>query len=140
MRQSDIREVSAGRVVLNSYGHVLMVQVKNLKKQIRWTFPKGHLERKETTRCAAVREVQEETGWRCRISNFILRVRYQFCHRGRMIHKTVHWFKMTPIRKVGRPDPIEIRKVRWVTFELARKLAVYESDQQILKLLEEDDE
>ena len=40
-------EYSAGGVAVNEHGRLLMVKVKNLKGDIVWTFPKGHVEKGE---------------------------------------------------------------------------------------------
>ena len=60
------KEFSAGGLVRRG-GKVLMVKVCNLKGEEVWTFPKGHVEKGETPMEAALREVEEETGWRCRL-------------------------------------------------------------------------
>ena len=49
--------VSAGGVVLNADGHVLLVRSKS-----GWGWPKGKIEPGETEQQAAVREIQEEAG------------------------------------------------------------------------------
>ena len=49
-------EVSAGGLVLKrDLLKILMVRVKNLKGEKVWTFPKGHLEKGETARQAALK-------------------------------------------------------------------------------------
>ena len=55
----------AGAIVLDqSKKHVLMVH-RHSKDD--WSFPKGHLEPKETSEQAAIREVGEETGFSIQI-------------------------------------------------------------------------
>jgi ADP-ribose pyrophosphatase YjhB (NUDIX family) len=58
--------VSAGGIVLRDQD-VLLIRVSDVKGRAVWTFPKGRLNDGETSPNAAVREVEEETGWRCRI-------------------------------------------------------------------------
>ena len=64
--------VSAGAVVLrkasgsNGKGE-LEVLLVHRPKYDDWSFPKGKLDRGETTAAAAVREVEEETGLRVRL-------------------------------------------------------------------------
>ena len=60
-RPGDVR--AAGAVVLRK-GRVLMVHRPAYDD---WSFPKGKLDRGETSRAAAVREVEEETGLRVRL-------------------------------------------------------------------------
>jgi diadenosine hexaphosphate hydrolase (ATP-forming) len=128
-------EVSAGGIVLRD-GELLLVQVKNLEGRVVWTFPKGHLEAGETLAQAAVREVEEETGWACRPSETFLKVRYFFRRNGRLVRKTVHWFLMEPLAQTGEADPDEILECAWVPFREAADRVVYDSDKKILAALE----
>jgi 8-oxo-dGTP diphosphatase len=127
-----VKEISAGGLVVRD-GKVLMVKVENLKGEIVWTFPKGHLESGEGARQAALREVEEETGWSCRILNPLTTARYRFERHGRLVSKEVRWYRMDPIKKVGSRDPDEILAVRWSTLVNASRLLRYDSD---IKLLE----
>ena len=53
-----------------------MVKVENLEGDELWTFPKGHIEKGEKAPQAALREVEEETGYRCEIVKPFERVQY----------------------------------------------------------------
>ncbi len=128
------REVSAGGVVLARAG-VLLVKVENLAREVVWTFPKGHIEKGETPEEAALREVREETGWLCRISAPLTTVRYRFMREGLPVSKTVRWFRMEAVERVGESDPDEILDCRWCGLEEAEKVLVYKSDRKILGLL-----
>ena len=72
---------------------LLMVKVKNLKGQIVWTFPKGHIEKGESVEDAALREVTEETGWKCRIlrvdGSYFEKVQYFFKRKSTLVKKEV---------------------------------------------------
>jgi ADP-ribose pyrophosphatase YjhB (NUDIX family) len=131
---SHATEVSAGGVVLGPEG-LLLVKVQNLEGRIHWTFPKGHLEPGETAEQAAVREVLEETGWRCRITGSLGTVQYQFRRTGTLVQKTVHWFRMAPEALEGHPDPDEILEARWARPEEARPILSYKSDLDIMTRL-----
>lgn len=50
---------AAGGVVENAQGEMLFIELRS-----RWDLPKGHIEMGESSRDAAVREVEEETGIR----------------------------------------------------------------------------
>jgi diadenosine hexaphosphate hydrolase (ATP-forming) len=130
-----VKEVSAGGVVSGARG-LLLIKVENLQGSILWTFPKGHLEPGETPEQAALREVVEETGWRCRVTAPLLDVRYTFRHNGQRIDKVVHWFRMEALEKVGVSDPEEVIDCRWFTAPDARELLVYKSDIEIMDRLE----
>ncbi|MGQ0644223.1 MAG: NUDIX hydrolase [Elusimicrobiota bacterium] len=132
------KEVSAGGVVRRG-GELLLVKVKNLKGDIVWTFPKGHLEEGETPEQAALREVMEETGWRCETERPYLKVRYFFQREGRLVHKTVHWFLMRPLGLEGACDPDEILECRWTPQREAEALLSYDSDRKIMAGLKRED-
>ena len=130
-------EISAGGLVTRGKDGILMVQVENLKGEVVWTFPKGHIEKGEDARTAALREVQEETGWTCSITDKkpFQKVRYFFKWKGTLIKKEVVWFRMTPRRKTGEMDPDEILKTGWFTMKEAARKAIYGSDKKLLKSL-----
>ncbi len=119
---------------------ILLVQVKNLKGETVWTFPKGHLEEGETAQEAAVREVWEETGWNCKISpehiKPFMTVQYFFKKGPDLIRKQVIWFRMEALEKTGTSDPNEILDSRWATLPETAKLIKYPSDKTILKELQ----
>ena len=112
-----------------------MVKVQNLEGEERWTFPKGHIEKGETAEAAALREVEEETGYRCAIEKRFERVQYFFQRNGQLIKKTVTWFLMKPLEKTGEPDVEEILETAWVSPEEAAKRAAYKSDKKLLAKL-----
>lgn len=125
------KEYAAGGIVERN-GKVLLVQVANLQGKVVWTFPKGHLERKETPLKAALREVEEETGWRCRSNGPLALVRYHFNRNGRPVAKKVRWYKMEPVERTGKPDEVEIMKTKWVAKKAAAKSLCYPSDLRLI--------
>jgi 8-oxo-dGTP pyrophosphatase MutT (NUDIX family) len=129
-------EFSAGGVVREG-SNLLMVKVENLEGKVAWTFPKGHIEKGEKAPEAALREVQEETGYLCEIVEPFDKVEYFFKREGSLIKKTVTWFLMKPLKKTGTHDVEEILETRWVPLEEAQKLASYKSDKQILSKLKD---
>jgi 8-oxo-dGTP pyrophosphatase MutT (NUDIX family) len=127
-------EHSAGGIVRED-GKLLMVKVENLEGKIAWTFPKGHLEKGETAEEAALREVEEETGYQCEILEPIDKVEYFFKREGQLIKKFVTWFLMKPLKKTGVHDPEEIIETHWASFAEANDLTTYKSDKQLLSKL-----
>jgi 8-oxo-dGTP diphosphatase len=123
-------EFSAGGVVVKD-DTVLLIRARNLKGRDVWTFPKGRLNEGERSPEAALREVEEETGWRCRIERELPRSEYWFQQDGRRIHKTVRWFKMTAIERVREPDR-EVEEVVWLPVVEAGTRLTYESDRHLL--------
>lgn len=127
-------EFSAGGIVQQD-GNLLMVKVKNLEGVIAWTFPKGHIEKGEKAPEAAIREVEEETGYLCEIVEQFEKVEYFFKRDAQLVKKSVTWFLMKPLRKTGLHDPEEIIETSWVTMAEAETLAKYKSDKQLLSKL-----
>lgn len=58
---------SAGGVVVNNQGKILLREPTNHFGGYVWTFPKGGIDHKEEVMDAAVREVKEETGVTARV-------------------------------------------------------------------------
>lgn len=127
----EAKEYAAGGIIEKG-GKVLLVRVTNLQGEVVWTFPKGHLEKNETPLKAALREVEEETGWRCRKVGPLALVRYRFNRNGRPVAKKVRWYRMAPIEKTGKPDAHEIMKTKWVFRRSAAKLLSYPSDLKLI--------
>jgi 8-oxo-dGTP pyrophosphatase MutT (NUDIX family) len=93
-----------------------------------WSFPKGKLHAGETEEEAAIREVEEETGLRCRLGPELGTTSYRD-NRKRM--KTVRYWQMTPVDGVLAPAN-EIDDARWVPLEAARGLLSYDRDRRLL--------
>lgn len=130
------QEHSAGGVIVEE-GRVLLIQMRNLKGEKVWTFPKGHIDPGETAEQAAVREVLEETGWQCGITSELCTARYSFTRNGEPVSKDVRWFLMRRTGGDGVPStPDEVLDLRWEPLAEAAKTLVYPSDLEILKLLQ----
>ncbi len=126
-----IFEFSAGGIVLRE-GMALLIRTRDLSGRAVWAFPKGKLNEKETSLHAAIREVEEETGWRCRIEAELSRSQYWLQRGGRRVKKTVRWFRMVPIEQVRRPDE-EIDEAAWVPIHEALDRLTYDSDRELLR-------
>jgi 8-oxo-dGTP pyrophosphatase MutT (NUDIX family) len=127
-----IFEFSAGGAVVNGEGEVLLVRTRTLTGGEVWTFPKGIVEKGEKSREAALREVREETGYRCEIESELPASQYWFRVDGQLVKKRVRWFKMRPLRKEGDPDH-EVEEAAWLSIEKARALVTYPSDVGLLQ-------
>lgn len=125
------REFAFGGVVSRG-DEVLLVEVTNLKGERKWTFPKGHPEKGESSQETALREVREETGWTCRIKDDLITVEYKFSRQGRLVDKKVRWFWMEPVEETGAPDAVEVHEARWVCSDEAFKMLSYPGDLELL--------
>lgn len=59
--------VGAAGVCVNSDRQLLMVLQGKPEEEKRWSVPSGGKEKEETLECCCIREVYEETGYRCKI-------------------------------------------------------------------------
>jgi len=130
MTQSNF-EYSAGGVVLRE-GSVLLIRTLDAKGRDIWGFPKGKLHAGETAQQAAVREVEEETGWRCRIEAELPNSEYWFQRKGQRVKKTVRWFRMAPVELAGETDG-EVDEVAWVPVGEALGRLTHDTDRDHLK-------
>jgi 8-oxo-dGTP pyrophosphatase MutT (NUDIX family) len=130
-RASPRLEFSAGGLVFDDGGRVLLIRARDLRNQPVWTLPKGALKRGESSIDAALREVEEETGYRCELVRELMPVTYWFQRDGRRIRKTVRWYLMRPLAKVGDHDH-EVDEVLWAERADAQARLRYDSDRRLL--------
>jgi len=124
-------EFSAGGLVFDEEGRVLLIRARDLRNQPVWTLPKCALNPGESSIQAALREVREETGYRCELVRELMPVTYWFQRGGRRIRKTVRWYLMRPLEKVGEHDH-EVDEVLWAERNDAQSRLRYESDRRLL--------
>ena len=95
------------------------------------SFPKGHMERGETERMTAVREVFEETAVQIKIrSDFRETVHY---HPLPGISKEVVYFLSETEQESIKPREGEIAQVEWVPVESAESSLSHENDKTVFR-------
>jgi 8-oxo-dGTP pyrophosphatase MutT (NUDIX family) len=124
-------QFSAGGLVIDEHGSVLLIRARDLRNQPVWTLPKGTLMPGETSADAALREVLEETGYRCELVRQLDSVTYWFQRNGERIKKNVVWYLMRPIEKVGEHDH-EVDEVMWADRAEAEARLRYDSDRRLI--------
>lgn len=130
--------VSAGGLVFDDQGNVVITARPSFKGETLWGFPKGMVEDGETPEVAAIREVKEETGLDAEISGPAEEIRYWYVQpasAGRereRVRKTVHYFPM----KMTGGDPShhddETLEVRVVPVAEAIALISFDPERQLL--------
>lgn len=130
MKKNVEFEFSAGGTVKRG-SKVLLIKTKDLNDNKVWTFPKGKIEKGESSREAALREVLEETGFSCRIARELDDVKYFFRRKDKLVIKKVKWFLMNPLKKKGQPDS-EVEETRWSDYDASVKLLRYKTDLMLL--------
>jgi 8-oxo-dGTP pyrophosphatase MutT (NUDIX family) len=133
-RTRTVLVFSAGGLVVDEGGRVLLIRARDLRERPVWTLPKGTLGPGESSADAALREVREETGWRCEIVRPLEPVTYWFQRSGQRIKKTVRWFLMRPLDKVGDHDH-EVDEVAWLPPKEALERLRYDSDRALVGAL-----
>jgi 8-oxo-dGTP pyrophosphatase MutT (NUDIX family) len=118
-------EVRAAGGVVRRGDDVLLV---HRPKYDDWTLPKGKLDPGETDEQAALREVEEETGLRCRLGRELPTIRYDDRH-GRA--KQVRYWEMEPESGEFVPNA-EVDEVRWLPPAEALALMTYDRDRDVL--------
>jgi 8-oxo-dGTP diphosphatase len=107
--------LSAGGVLIDGLGRVLLREPTNHFGGYVWTFAKGRIDPGETAEQAALREVQEETGYRAEILKPI--PGYFLGTTGSTV-----MFLMRPLTQDALPSSSETSAVRWETPARAREL------------------
>jgi 8-oxo-dGTP diphosphatase len=115
---------AAGGVVVDADGRVLLV---HRPKYDDWSLPKGKAKRDETWEECALREVEEETGYRCEIVAPAGETRYVVLEGP----KTVRYFLMRALDGDFEPHD-EIDEIRWVEPREADDLLTWGRDRQLL--------
>lgn len=125
--------LAAGAVVWREKKDEIQVLLIHRPRYRDWSIPKGKLDSGESFVAAAVREVEEETGYRVRLHRPLPHVEYY--SNGR--HKIVHYWAAT-VRSRSGPGPKDRREVdavEWVGIDKAIEKVTRGSDANVLKAL-----
>ena len=95
-----------------------------------WSLPKGKLDPGESFEEAALREVEEETGMRCRLLDELDPVEYRD-NKGRQ--KLVRYWLMAVDQDPGFVPNDEVDELRWVQPEEATELLTYPHDAELVR-------
>jgi 8-oxo-(d)GTP phosphatase len=120
---------AAGGIVLRGEGEARSVALVHRPRYDDWSFPKGKLMDGEDEAAAALREVEEETGLRCRLGPSVGSVTYRDRH-GRP--KVVRYFRMDADGGTFVPTE-EVDELRWVPVEDAGRMLSYTHDRNLLR-------
>lgn len=93
-----------------------------------WSLPKGKVDAGESAQECALREVREETGWKCSLGRFVGEVSY-VDRRGRK--KVVEYWLMQPIEG-GYPRDGEVDDVAWVPVSDVTSRLSYAHDSELV--------
>lgn len=124
---SDAIVRAAGGIVVRGDGDDREFALVHRPRYDDWSFPKGKLIDGEPEEAAALREVLEETGLRCRLGAHVGVVTYADRH-GRP--KIVRYWTMTPEDGAFEPGD-EVDELRWVGADEAESMLTYRHDRDL---------
>ena len=129
---TEIQEKSCGALVFRQdprTGRIYILMIRHKRGGHR-SFPKGHVEAGETEHQTAIREVEEETAVRIRItSDFSERVYYSPAPG---VRKEVVYFLAWTNQTDIRPRDGEIADVDWVPLDSAEHCLTHDNDKSVL--------
>ena len=121
--------LAAGGVVHRLTDDRVEIAVIHRPRHDDWTLPKGKLDPGEDLPAAALREVKEETGHRCRLLRDLGSVRYR-ARGGRP--KVVRYWLMSPVEGEFRPHH-EVDELRWLHPDAAMDLLSHDLDRRVVR-------
>ena len=122
-------KASGGVVWRRAPGGALELVVVHRPRYDDWSLPKGKLDPGESWEEAALREVLEEVGLRCRLGPELPPVGYRD-NKGRA--KVVRYWMMEPLDGEFAPSH-EVDEVRWLAPADADRLLSYGHDRALLR-------
>jgi 8-oxo-dGTP pyrophosphatase MutT (NUDIX family) len=120
---------AAGGVVWRMQDDVVEVLLVHRPRYDDWTFPKGKLDAGESHEQAAVREVQEESGFSCAPGHELSSIGYV---DGKGRPKTVRYWEMRVLTGEFEPND-EVDVIRWVPIDEVGYLLTYDHDEEVLE-------
>jgi 8-oxo-dGTP diphosphatase len=123
--QADLNVVRAAGGLVVRDGELLLV---HRPKYDDWSFPKGKCDVGESDEACALREVEEETGFRCELLEEIGETSY-IDGKGRP--KVVRYWRMRVVEGQFRPHD-EVDEIRWEPPERAAELLSWSRDHPLL--------
>ena len=123
---------AAGGVVWRLVDGAVEVLLIHRPLQDDWSVPKGKLDPGEDHLTAALREVEEETGLRCRTLEELPETRYVDRH-GRP--KRVRYWSMQVESDEGFAPNDEVDDLGWLRRDVARRKLSYAPDREVLDAL-----
>jgi 8-oxo-dGTP pyrophosphatase MutT (NUDIX family) len=125
------KEKSCGALVFYKNGECIEILILKHRLGGHWSFPKGHVERNETERQTARREVFEETGIKITILEKFREMVSYSPKPG--VDKDVVYFIASAVDKVTRMQIEEVSEIKWVELSAAHEFLTYYNDKQLLK-------
>jgi 8-oxo-dGTP diphosphatase len=105
------------------------IAVVHRHKHQDWSLPKGKVDKKETWKETALREVMEETGFEAKIKKYAGSISYLLEGKPKVV---LFWHMKIKGEKKSKMNG-EVDEVRWVTVEEAASLLDYPEELTLIK-------
>jgi 8-oxo-dGTP pyrophosphatase MutT (NUDIX family) len=125
VKPSDAEVLAAGGLVTREGPEIAVV---HRPRYGDWSLPKGKLDKGESFEDGALREVEEETGFTCRITGTLGETSY---HDRKDRPKLVRYFAMTVESGEFKPND-EVDELRWVSPQEALGILAYDFDRELV--------
>ena len=120
---------AAGGVVTRDADGGVEIALVHRPKYDDWSLPKGKLDPGEGFEEAALREVEEETGLRCRLGRELGETRYR---DNKDRPKVVRYWAMEGGEGEFVPND-EVDELRWVSLDDAKRMLSYDFDRDLVE-------
>ena len=121
---------AAGGVVWRRAGDTVAIAIAHRPQYDDWSLPKGKLDKGESWEDAALREVEEEIGLRCRLGEELDPVSYND-RKGRA--KVVRYWLMEPEAENAFTPNDEVDELRWLAPPEAIDVLTYPHDAELVE-------
>ena len=125
-------EAAGGVIARAGSNGSVEIAVVHRPKYGDWSLPKGKLDPGESFKEAALREVEEETGMRCRLERELGQASYMDDEGN---PKIVRYWLMTPLHGDFKPNR-EVDKLEWLDLDAARHRLSYDFDRELVTQLD----
>jgi 8-oxo-dGTP pyrophosphatase MutT (NUDIX family) len=126
--EQEVVRAAGGIVLRHTAGGRREVAVVHRPGRDDWSLPKGKVDGDESFEDCALREVQEETGLRCRLHAFVGSTEYRD-RRDRP--KIVHYWLMDVLDGEFVPSD-EVDQMGWMELPIAARALTYERDRDLI--------
>ncbi len=125
------KEKSCGAIIYKYIDNELYILILKHNKG-HWSFSKGHIEKDETEKDTAIREIKEETNLDVEIDTNFRQISTYSPKKD--VIKDVVFFLGKPKKSQIKPQITEIEEIKWCKYQEALDTLSYEGDKKILKL------